>query len=120
MQHEQILTLITTSGLTLVHAYPHRRRYLVSLEVNGRFQNDALDFDKDNITIKDIQKMINASKADMLRAANTKSGILRDDMKRANKKNDESSVKSRESDTEKYLKKMRARGQKLAKTVRYG
>lgn len=125
MTHTEMLQLTEQSGLELVSCYPHRRYYGLCLELNGRFQNDELCFTQeefDAMTTQEAQDKIEYCRADMARAALTKSGLLRDAMEKTEKvKSDtqEKDVKKKESDTEKYLRQMRARGQKLAKTVVY-
>lgn len=126
MQHEQMLTLIISSGLEIVLTYEHQPRYIVGLHVDGRSQCDVIAFKSreafEALTTEDAQKLLDASKADMLRAAKTKSGILKSDMKTKNENSNITvkSVKKKESETEKYLRQMRARGNRLAKTVKYG
>jgi hypothetical protein len=125
MTHNEMLTLIEQSGLQLISCYPHRRYYGLCLEVNGRFQNDELCFTQeefDAMTTQEAKDKIEYSRADMARAAKTVSGLLKREMKQTKKVNSEivvKDVKSKDSDAEKYLRKMRARGQKLAKTVVY-
>lgn len=123
MQHNEMLSLIEKSGLGVILAFEHQLRYVVDLQVNERFQSDVIAFksraDLDALTIEEAQNIIDASKADMLRAANTKNGILKSDMK-SKKKIAVNNVDKGDNDIEKYLKKMRSRGDKLAKGVRYG
>lgn len=125
MQHSEMLSLITSSGLTIQYAFEHTRRYGISMCINGRYQNDVLTFEGDvfvALTTQEAQRIIDASKVDMLRASNTKSGKLKNDIKEKSddKKTVVKRVKKEDSDIEKYLKKMRARGNRLAKSVRYG
>lgn len=125
MTHDEMLQLIEQSGLQIISAHPHRRYYGVCLEVNGRFQNDGLQFTQeefDVMTTQEAQEKIEFSRADMARAAKTVSGLLSYEMKPKKKKSEAvvKDVNSKDSDTEKYLRQMRARGNKLAKTVRYG
>lgn len=125
MTHSEMLLLIEQSGLHLISCYPHRRYYGLCLEISGRFQNDELSFTQeefDAMTTQEAQEKIEHCRADMTRAAKTVSGLLKREMKQTKKVKSDvvvKDVKSKDSDEEKYLKQLRARGQKLAKTVVY-
>jgi hypothetical protein len=125
MTHEGMLQLIEQSGLELVSCYPHRRYYGLCLELNGRFQNDELSFTREEfeaLTTEQAQEKIEYVRADMDRAAKTVSGLLKREMKQTKKVNSDigvNDVKSKDSDTDRYLRNLKKRGELIAKRTNY-
>lgn len=125
MKHEQMVSLIKSAGLEINLAFEHQLRYSFGIWVGNRSQCDVIAFKSreefERLSVEDAQKMINDSKADMIRAAHTKSGLLKSEIKpkKTKSKMEGDNMRNGDSDAEKYLRQMMARGSKLAKTVVY-
>ena len=125
MKQEQFIALIKEAGLDYIGGINNTPSFIVGLRVTTDFgvrsQSDWLSFDHlifAMMTEEEAKAKIAFSKADMARAAKTRQGLLSDEIKQKStiaKQNTTKRVVKNDNDVEKYLKKMRKRGEILAK-----